>query len=129
MAKIQPVNTSHAPQAIGPYSQAVRSGNLAFLSGQIPLLPDSMELIEGGVEAQAGQVFKNLSAVIEACGATLGDVVKITVYLTDLSQFPQVNEIMAGFFDEPYPARATVEVSALPRGALVEVDAVVALGD
>ncbi|MCB1671951.1 MAG: RidA family protein [Gammaproteobacteria bacterium] len=129
MAKIQPVNTPHAPKAIGPYSQAVKAGNLAFLSGQIPLQPDTMEIVDGGIEAQANQVFKNLSAVIEATGATLADVVKLTIYLTDLSEFPRVNDIMASYFEEPYPARATVEVSALPKGALVEVDAVVALGD
>jgi len=129
MAKIQPVNTSQAPQAIGPYSQAVIVGKLAFLSGQIPLQPDTMTLVDGGIEAQANQVFKNLAAVIEACGASLADVVKLTIYLTDLGEFPRVNDIMASYFREPYPARATIEVSALPKGALVEVDAVVALGD
>lgn len=129
MAKIQPVNTSQAPQAIGPYSQAVIVGKLAFLSGQIPLQPDTMTLVDGGIEAQANQVFKNLAAVIEACGASLADVAKLTIYLTDLGEFPRVNDIMAGYFSEPYPARATIEVSALPKGALVEVDAVVALGD
>ena len=128
MAKIQPVNTPEAPQAIGPYSQAIKAGNLAFLSGQIPLLPSTMELVEGGIEAQTNQVFKNLSAVIEASGATLADVVKLTIYLTDLSEFPRVNDIMASYFSEPYPARATIEVSALPKGSLVEVDAVVMLG-
>lgn len=129
MAKIQPVNTSQAPQAIGPYSQAVIVGKLAFLSGQIPLQPDTMTLVDGGIEAQANQVFKNLAAVIEACGASLADVAKLTIYLTDLGEFPRVNDIMASYFSEPYPARATIEVSALPKGALVEVDAVVALGD
>lgn len=129
MAKIQPVNTSQAPQAIGPYSQAVIVGKLAFLSGQIPLQPDTMTLVDGGIEAQANQVFKNLAAVIEACGASLADVAKLTIYLTDLGEFPRVNDIMASYFSKPYPARATIEVSALPKGALVEVDAVVALGD
>jgi reactive intermediate/imine deaminase len=128
MTKIQPVNTSKAPQAIGPYSQAIKAGNLVFLSGQIPLLPSTMELVEGGIEAQTNQVFKNLSAVIEASGATLADVVKLTIYLTDLTEFPRVNDIMASYFSEPYPARATIEVSALPKGSLVEVDAVVMLG-
>jgi reactive intermediate/imine deaminase len=129
MAKIHPINTDRAPQAIGPYSQAVIVGNLAFLSGQIPLDPATMELVEGDVAVQADQVFKNLVAVIEACGATPAGVVKLTIYLTDLAGFPRVNDIMAGYFSEPYPARATIEVSALPKGALVEVDAVVALRD
>ncbi|MEZ5490005.1 MAG: RidA family protein [Gammaproteobacteria bacterium] len=128
MTKIQPVNTSKAPHAIGPYSQAIKAGNLVFLSGQIPLLPSTMELVEGGIEAQTNQVFKNLSAVIEASGATLADVVKLTIYLTDLTEFPRVNDIMASYFSEPYPARATIEVSALPKGSQVEVDAVVMLG-
>ena len=128
MAKIQPVNTPEAPQAIGPYSQAIKAGNLAFLSGQIPLLPSTMELVEGGIEAQTNQVFKNLTAVIEASGASLADVVKLTIYLTDLAEVPRVNDIMASYFSEPYPARATIEVSALPKGSLVEVDAVVMLG-
>ena len=127
MAKIQPVNTDKAPQAIGPYSQAVKAGSFAFLSGQIPLDPKTMALVDGGITEQTHQVFKNLSAVIEASGATVADVVKLTIYLTDLAEFPTVNEIMAGYFSEPYPARATIEVSALPKGAMVEVDAVVAL--
>lgn len=127
MAKIQPVNTDKAPQAIGPYSQAVKAGGFAFLSGQIPLDPKTMTLVGGGISEQTHQVFKNLRAVIDASGATVADVVKLTIYLTDLGEFPTVNEIMAGYFSEPYPARATIEVSALPKGAMVEVDAVVAL--
>jgi reactive intermediate/imine deaminase len=127
MAKIQPVNTENAPQAIGPYSQAVKANNLAFLSGQIPLDPETMEIVFGGIEAQSHRVFQNLIAVIKACGARTEDVVKLTIYLTDLAEFPTVNEIMAGYFSEPYPARATIEVSGLPKGALVEIDAVVAL--
>lgn len=127
MAKIQPVNTDNAPQAIGPYSQAVKAGGFAFLSGQIPLDPKTMTLVDGGISEQTHQVFKNLRAVIDASGATVADVVKLTIYLTDLGEFPTVNEIMAGYFSEPYPARATIEVSALPKGAMVEVDAVVAL--
>jgi len=126
MAKIQPVNTTEAPQAIGPYSQAVKTDNLAFLSGQIPLDPQTMEIVNGGIEAQTHRVFQNLMAVIEASGALASDVVKLTIYLTDLGEFPTVNEIMAGYFNEPYPARATIEVSALPKGSLVEVDAIVA---
>jgi len=128
MIKIQPVNTTGAPQAIGPYSQAVIAGNLAFLSGQIPLVPDTMEIVDGDLQAQARQVFTNLAAVIEACGSTPADVVKLTIYLTDLSEFPRVNDMMSQFFREPYPARATIEVSALPKGAQIEVDAIVALG-
>ncbi len=127
MGKIRPVNTDQAPQAIGPYSQAVIAGNLAFLSGQIPLDPETMEIVPGGIESQTHRVFKNLIAVINACGASTTDVIKLTIYLTDLAKFPTVNEIMAGYFSEPYPARATIEVSGLPRGALVEIDAVVAL--
>ncbi|MBT8145628.1 MAG: RidA family protein [Gammaproteobacteria bacterium] len=127
MAKIQPVNTANAPQAIGPYSQAVKAGSLAFLSGQIPLDPATMEIVPGSIDAQSHRVFQNLIAVIEACGAETSDVVKLTIYLTDLNEFPTVNEIMAGYFSEPYPARATIEVSALPKGSLVEVDAIVGL--
>ena len=127
MGKIRPVNTDQAPQAIGPYSQAVIAGNLAFLSGQIPLDPVTMEIVPGGIESQTHRVFTNLIAVINACGASTKDVIKLTIYLTDLAKFPTVNEIMAGYFSQPYPARATIEVSGLPKGALVEIDAVVAL--
>lgn len=127
MGKIRPVNTDQAPQAIGPYSQAVIAGNLAFLSGQIPLDPVTMEIVPGGIESQTHRVFTNLIAVINACGASTTDVIKLTIYLTDLAKFPTVNEIMAGYFSQPYPARATIEVSGLPKGALVEIDAVVAL--
>lgn len=127
MAKTQAINTDNAPQAIGPYSQAIKLENLAFVSGQIPLDPSTMEIVSGGISEQAHQVFKNLSAVIEATGATLADSVKLTIYLTDLSEFPLVNEIMSSYFSQPYPARATIEVSALPKGSLIEVDAVVAL--
>ena len=127
MAKTEAINTNNAPQAIGPYSQAIKLENLAFISGQIPLDPSNMEIVPGGISEQANQVFKNLSAVIEASGASLADSVKLTIYLTDLAEFPLVNEIMANYFSQPYPARATVEVSALPKGALIEVDAIVAL--
>ena len=122
------ISTANAPAAIGTYSQAVKAGNTVYLSGQIGLDPASMEMREG-FDAQTEQVFRNLKAVAEAAGGSLGDAVKLTIYLTDLSEFPRVNDIMASYFEEPYPARATVEVSALPKGALVEVDAVVALGD
>ncbi|MGH8415284.1 MAG: RidA family protein [Gammaproteobacteria bacterium] len=121
------VHTDLAPKAIGPYSQAVRAGNSVYLSGQIALDPKSGELVAGGIEAQAKRVFENLKAVAEASGKGLDAVVKVNIYLTDLGHFTKVNEIMAGYFHEPYPARATVGVAALPRGALVEVDAVMAV--
>ncbi|MGH8282275.1 MAG: RidA family protein [Gammaproteobacteria bacterium] len=118
------IHTDLAPKAIGPYSQAVRAGSSVYLSGQIALDLGSGELVAGGIEAQAKRVFENLKAVAEASGKGLDAVVKVNIYLTDLSHFAKVNEIMAGYFHEPYPARATVGVAALPRGALVEVDAV-----
>lgn len=121
------VHTDHAPKAIGPYSQAVRAGNSVYLSGQIALEPKTGELVSGGIEAQARRVFENLKAVAEASGKGLDAVVKVNIYLTDLGHFATVNEIMAGYFREPYPARATLGVAALPRGALVEVDAVMAV--
>jgi len=123
----EPVHTHRAPAAIGPYSQAVRLGGLVFLSGQIPLDPATMELVGGDVADQARQVFENLTAVAEAAGGSLSDLVKLTVYLTDLGNFQTVNEVMAGYFREPYPARAAVGVAALPRGAAVEVEAVMAV--
>jgi reactive intermediate/imine deaminase len=122
------IQTEHAPQAIGTYSQAVRTGNTVYLSGQIPLLPDTMELVSGDMEAQIRRVFDNLAAVAEASGGSLADVVKLNVFLLDLGHFALVNEIMAEYFREPYPARAAVGVAALPRGAQVEMDAVMELG-
>ena len=121
------IQTTNAPAAIGPYSQAVRVGSLVFCSGQIPLDPVTMEIVNGGVAEQANQVFLNLKAVAAAAGGSLDNAVKLTIFLTDLEEFAQVNEIMAGYFNEPYPARATIEVSALPKGALVEVEAVLSL--
>lgn len=121
------IHTDLAPKAIGPYSQAIRTGNAVYLSGQIGLDPGSGQLVKGGIEAEARRVFENLKAVAEASGKGLGDVVKLTIYLTDLAHFTKVNEIMAGYFQEPYPARATVGVASLPRGAQVEVDAVMAV--
>jgi len=118
------IQTDRAPQAIGTYSQAVRSGNTVYMSGQIPLIPESMELVEGDMEAQIRRVFDNLSAVAEAAGGSLADVVKLNVYLPDLGHFAIVNEVMAGYFQPPYPARAAVGVAALPKGAQVEMDAV-----
>jgi reactive intermediate/imine deaminase len=120
------VSTESAPAAIGTYSQAVRAGNTVYLSGQIGLDPKSGQMVEG-VEAQIHRVFANLKAVAEASGGGLADVVKLTVYLTDLAHFARVNEIMASYFAQPYPARAAVGVAALPRGALVEADAVLVL--
>lgn len=117
------INTSDAPGAIGAYSQAVNVNGTVYLSGQIPLVPESMTLVEDP-GAQIHQVFKNLGAVARAAGGSLNDVVKLTVYLTDLSLFPRVNEIMAEYFDEPFPARAAVGVAALPKGAGIEVEGV-----
>ena len=122
------IKTDKAPQAIGTYSQAVKTGNTVYLSGQIPLVPDTMEMVEGDIRAQINQVFQNLSAVAEAAGGSLQDVTKLNVFLTDLSNFPIVNEVMAEFFSEPYPARAAVGVAALPKLAQVEMDAVMVLG-
>lgn len=122
------IQTDNAPQAIGTYSQAVRTGNTVYLSGQIPLQPDTMELVGDDMEAQIRRVFDNLAAIAEATGGSLADVVKLNVFLLDLAHFALVNEIMAEYFREPYPARAAVGVAALPRGALVEMDAVMELG-
>jgi reactive intermediate/imine deaminase len=123
MAK-QAIQTKDAPAAIGTYSQAIRAGNTIYLSGQIPLDPKSMQLVTGDMRAEIARVFDNLAAVAAAAGASLDDAVRITVYLTDLKNFALVNEVMAEYFEEPYPARAAIGVAALPRGAAVEVDAV-----
>ncbi|MCY4564002.1 MAG: RidA family protein [Gammaproteobacteria bacterium] len=122
-----PVSTADAPAAIGAYSQAVRSGNTVYLSGQIALDPETMELVAPDFETEARQVFQNLTAVIGAAGGTTADAVKLTVYLTDMDNFPAVNAVMAEFFDEPYPARAAIGVASLPRGAQVEVDGILVL--
>ncbi len=121
------IQTDNAPQAIGTYSQAVKVGNTVYISGQIPLDPASMDVIAGGTEAQITRVFDNLSAVAEASGGSLGEVVKLNIFLTDLGCFASVNEIMARYFTEPYPARAAIEVSALPKGVELEMDAVLVL--
>lgn len=118
------VFTDKAPKAIGPYSQAVRTGNTVYLSGQIPLDPKTGELVSGDFNLEARRVFENLKAVAETAGDGLKDVVRVTIYLTDLGHFPKVNEVMAEYFKEPYPARVTIGVAALPRGARVEIDAV-----
>jgi len=122
------IATDKAPQAIGTYSQAVKVGDTVYLSGQIPLLPETMELVQGDMEAQIRRVFDNLSAVCVAAGGTLADIAKLNIFLTDLSHFPLVNQVMASYFQQPYPARAAVGVAALPKGAAVEMDAVMVLG-
>ncbi|MGH8453026.1 MAG: RidA family protein [Nevskiales bacterium] len=123
----QIIETPNAPQAIGPYSQAVRAGKTVYLSGQIALDPSSGQLVEGGIDAQIHRVFRNLKAVAEAAEGSLAQTVRLTIYLTELADFPRVNEIMAQYFQAPYPARATVGVAALPRNARVEIDAVLVL--
>ena len=120
-------HTDRAPAAIGTYSQAVRVGDLVFISGQIPLVPETMEVVDGDFAARARQVFENLKAIAEAAGGSLDDAVKLTIFLTDLGNFATVNEIMAEYCGEPYPARAAVEVSALPKGVDVEADAIISL--
>ena len=124
MTAHQPIHSNDAPNAIGPYSQAVRVGDTVYLSGQIPLDPQTMELVEGDIGARARRVFDNLAAVMEEAGGSLSDIVKLTIYLVDLEQFGQVNEVMAEYFDAPFPSRATVAVAALPKGAPIEVEAV-----
>lgn len=124
---LKPVSAPDAPAAIGPYSQAIRAGDTVYLSGQIPLDPKTMQLVEG-FEPQVRRVFDNLKAVCEAAGGDFGRVVKVTIYLVDLAQFPKVNEIMQAYFGEPFPARVTIGVASLPRGAQVEIDAVMVLG-
>ena len=125
----QIIHTDQAPQAIGTYSQAVRVGDTVYLSGQIPLVPATMELIDVDMEAQVRQVFDNLKAVAQAAGGDLAGLVKLNIFLTDLSHFPLVNQVMADYFHEPYPARAAIGVAALPKGAAVEMDAVLVLDD
>lgn len=121
------ISSDRAPSAIGPYSQATRAGNTVFCSGQIPLDPVTGNLVEGGITAQARQAFSNLKAVVEAAGGSMDDIVRVGLYLTDLAEFGEVNAVMADYFSQPYPARSTIEVSGLPRGAQFEVDAIVVL--
>lgn len=123
MARLS-IFSDRAPRAIGPYSQAVRAGNTVYLSGQIPLDPKTGELVSGDFALETRRVFDNLKAVAEAAGDGFKDVVRVTIYLTDLANFPKVNEVMAEYFQEPYPARVTIGVASLPRGARVEIDAV-----
>ncbi len=127
MSKKEIIATDKAPQAIGPYSQAVKIDNTVYLSGQIPLVPETMELVNGDIKAQAIQVFNNLSAVAAAAGGTLDDAVKVNISLTDLSDFGEVNEVMSSVFRQPFPARACVQVAALPKGAAVEIEVILVL--
>ena len=121
------IHTDAAPAAVGTYSQAVKTGNLVFISGQIPFVPETMEMVQGDFTARARQVFDNLKAIAESAGSSLDDAVKLTIFLTDLDNFALVNEVMAEYCNEPYPARAAVEVAALPKGADIEADAILSL--
>lgn len=121
------IHTDKAPQAIGTYSQAVKHNGMVFVSGQIPLDPVSMEMVDGNIEDQITQVFENLSAICKAAGGSLNDILKLTVYLTDMGNFPQVNAIMEQYFATPFPARAAIGVASLPKGAAVEMDAILAV--
>ena len=123
----QVISTGEAPAAIGPYSQAIRTGDTLWMSGQIPLDPVSMQIVEGGIEAQAARVFDNMQAVLKAAGGTLDDIVKLSILLVDLGDFAKVNDIMVKRFRQPYPARSTYQVAALPRGARIEVEAIAKL--
>lgn len=125
----QIISTDKAPDAIGTYSQAVKSGNTVYISGQIPLDPQTMNVVDGDIEAMIRRVFDNLQAICEASGGSLVHIVKLTIYLTDLGNFPKVNEIMAEYFQPPYPARAAIGVAALPKGVAVEMDAIMTRGD
>jgi len=122
------IRTDRAPKALGPYSQAVRSGDNLYLSGQVPLDPATGKLVDGDISAQARRVFDNLRAVLEAAGASFGDIVRVGIYLTDLGNFGAVNEVMKQYFAEPYPARSTIGVAALPLGAAIEIDVIAVLG-
>jgi reactive intermediate/imine deaminase len=124
MAVKQVIATEHAPKAIGPYNQAIRAGNTIYFSGQIALDPKTMQMVQTSFEAEAKQVFENLQAVAKAAGAGFGDFVKVNIYLTDLGNFSKINELMASYFPEPFPARAAIQAAALPRGATVEIEGV-----
>ncbi|MGB1237019.1 MAG: RidA family protein [Pseudomonadales bacterium] len=127
MANRSVISTDKAPAAIGTYSQAVKVGGTVYISGQIPLDPATMEVVEGGFEAQAVRVFENLKAIAEASGGTMNDIAKVTILMADLSNFATVNEVMARYFSEPYPARAAYEVSALPKAVDIEIEAIMAV--
>jgi len=122
------ISTDQAPQAIGTYSQAVKVDNTVYISGQIPLVPETMDVVEGGFEESARQVFRNLAAITEAAGGNINDIVKINIFLTDLRNFATVNEVMSEFFAQPYPARAALQISALPKEVEIEADAVMHCG-
>jgi len=126
VAPDQIISTTSAPAAIGPYSQAVRHGDLVFFSGQIPLDPETMEVVTGGIEVQSVRVLENMSAVAKAAGGSLQDIIKLTIFLTDLADFAIVNDTMKRYLDAPYPARSTVQVAALPRGVSIEIEAIMA---
>jgi len=126
VAPDQIISTTSAPAAIGPYSQAVRHGDLVFFSGQIPLDPETMEVVTGGIEVQSVRVLENMSAVAKAAGGSLQDIIKLTIFLTDLADFAIVNDTMKRYFDAPYHARSTVQVAALPRGVSIEIEAIMA---
>ncbi|OED40531.1 reactive intermediate/imine deaminase [Endozoicomonas sp. (ex Bugula neritina AB1)] len=127
MSNRQTIHTEKAPQAIGTYSQAVKAGTTVYISGQIPLVPETMELLEGDFKAKTRLCFDNLKAVAEAAGGNLGDAAKVTIFLTEMANFPQVNEVMAEYFEQPYPARAAVGVKELPKGVPVEIEAILEL--
>ena len=127
MSNLLVIQTENAPAAIGPYSQAIKTKGLVFLSGQIPLDPTSMMVVEGGIEQQAHQVFKNLTAVANASGSSINNAIKLTIYLTDLENFSIVNKVMEQYFSSPYPARTTIQVSALPKNVNIEIDAILDL--
>ena len=127
--KHQAIQTANAPRAIGPYSQAIRTGELLFLSGQIPLDPSTGELVSGGIEVQTRRVLDNLGAILQSAGGSFADVVKTTIYLVDLAEFAVMNGVYESYFTQPAPARATVQVAALPKGARIEIEAVARLGD
>ena len=128
MSVRQAIHTDQAPKAIGPYSQAIRVGDTVYMAGQIPLDPVTMQMVEGDFEKEAMRVFENIKAVITASGGTFRQVVKVTIFLTDFANFAKVNELMAKYFSEPYPARSTVAVAALPRNARVEIECTLQLG-
>jgi reactive intermediate/imine deaminase len=127
MVMKEKIHTRYAPDAIGTYSQAIKSGSMVYFSGQIPLDPATMAMVTGDIAAQTRQVFNNIQEVARASGGSLDRIVKLAIFLTDLTHFPIVNEVMSEFFAEPYPARSTVQVSALPRGAQIEIEAIMAL--
>jgi len=124
---LKTIHSNAAPAAIGPYSQAVQAGNMVFISGQIPLLPETMEIAGDDIESQTRQVFENLTAIIKEAGGSFTNVVKLTIYMIDLGDFAKVNDIMTEYFEQPFPARATIQVSALPKSVKVEIDAILAL--